>query len=359
MNLNIEEDIWTYLRCTDKKKVIYGMGNGADKVIAMCEKSGIEIGDFYASDAFVRGQQFHGKTVLTYGQIREKYGDGNFISLLSFATRLPDVIDTIKSISNENELYAPDVPVFGDNVFDFDFYKRYKDDMEYVHDSLLADEISKQAYRDIIAYKLTGKIDYLMRCEHDRRDVFEGILHPSGYRSFADLGAYTGDTVRELIEYAPSLKYVFAIEPDRKNFKKLDRYAEAEGRCSIAALNMAAWSEPTTLSFDCSGNRNSNITNGAKKTVDIDANSLDNILHGFAVDYIKYDVEGAEMQALLGSAQTIKNYAPELCVSLYHRSEDIFLLPTLVNHLNPDYKLYLRRGKYLPAWDINLLAVSK
>lgn len=355
MNINITEDIWTYLRKSDKAIVIYGMGNGADKVIKMCEKNNILVSDFYASDAFVRGQQFHGKTVMTYNQIREKYGDGNFISLLSFATRLPDVIDTIKRIASENELYAPDVPVFGDAIFDMSFYNRYKDDIEYAY-SLLSDEISKRAFEDIISYKLSGRIEYLLDCEHSRDDVF-GLMHTSNFTVYADLGAYTGDTIRELKEYAPSLKYVFAMEPDKKNFKKLERYADGETECAVAALNMAAWSEQTTLTFDCSGNRNSNITNTGK-TIEVDAEALDNILMGHRVDYIKYDVEGSELQAIMGSAQTIKKYSPDLCVSLYHKSEDIFFLPALIHHLNPEYKLYLRRGKYLPAWDINLIAVK-
>lgn len=356
MNINITEDLWSYLKHSDKTIVIYGMGNGADKVLKMCERHGITVSDFYASDAFVRGQSFHGKIVMTYNQVREKYGDGNFISLLSFATRLPDVIDTIKKIAYENELYAPDVPVFGDNIFDFSFFQKYQEDMDFVYE-ILTDDISKQAYHDIISYKLTGKIDYLFNCEHSREQIFISLLHTNKYRAFADLGAYTGDTIRELIEYAPSLKYVFAFEPDRKTFKKLDRYADSESSCSIAALNIAAWSEKTTLSFDCSGNKNSNIASSGK-TIEIDTDSLDNILMGYPVDYIKYDVEGAEMQALLGSTNTIKRFSPELCVSLYHRSEDIFLLPALVHHLNPNYKLYLRRGKYLPAWDINLIAVK-
>ena len=65
------------------------------------------------------------------------------------------------------------------------------------------------------------------------------------------------------------------------------------------------------------------------------------------------------MQALFGSAETIRRFSPQLCVSLYHRSEDIFLLPMLVEHLNPGYKMYIRRGRYIPAWDINLIAVKK
>ncbi len=354
LNLDIKQDLWTYLVSSNKPIVIYGMGNGADKVIKICQERGIEICDFYASDAFVRGQSFHGKTVMTYNQIREKYGDGNFISLLSFASKLPDVIETIRKISKENELYAPDVPVSGTNLFDMDFYEKYKSDIEYVYE-ILEDDISKQAYCDIISFKLTGKIDYLLNCEHTRNELFTKLLRSDKYKVFADLGAYNGDTIRELLEYAPNLKYVFALEPDIKTYKKLNRYAENEKRCSIAALNVAAWSEETTLTFDCSGNKNSNVGN-LGKTIEIEANSLDNILSGLPANYIKYDIEGSEMQALFGSAETIKKYTPDLCVSIYHRSEDIFLLPMLVKHLNPSYKLYIRRDKYIPAWDIELIA---
>ena len=71
--INAECDIWTYLQNCGKKIVMYGMGNGADKILDICEKKGIVISDFFASDGFVRGHMFHGKTVLSYSQIKEKY----------------------------------------------------------------------------------------------------------------------------------------------------------------------------------------------------------------------------------------------------------------------------------------------
>jgi hypothetical protein len=83
------------------------------------------------------------------------------------------------------------------------------------------------------------------------------------------------------------------------------------------------------------------------------------VLDGTKIHYIKYDVEGSEREALLGSAQTIKAHAPRLLVSLYHRSEDMFVLPELVKSLNPDYSLYLRRFPYIPAWDLNLYAIKE
>ena len=81
--------------------------------------------------------------------------------------------------------------------------------------------------------------------------------------------------------------------------------------------------------------------------------------HGVPVDYVKYDVEGAETEALMGSAETIRRDAPALLVSAYHRSGDLFRLPLLVHELNPAYKLYLRRMAGVPAWDINLYAVTE
>ena len=68
-------DLWSYLQNTDKTVVMYGMGNGADKILAVCGRYGIEVADFFASDGFVRGHMFHGKRVLSFGEIKERYGE--------------------------------------------------------------------------------------------------------------------------------------------------------------------------------------------------------------------------------------------------------------------------------------------
>ena len=72
------------------------------------------------------------------------------------------------------------------------------------------------------------------------------------------------------------------------------------------------------------------------------------------VDYVKYDVEGAEYEALNGSRGLLKSH-PALLVSLYHRTDDLWKLPELVESFGYE-RLYLRRYEYVPAWDLNLLA---
>ena len=364
-------DLWSYLSQSPKNIVMYGMGNGADKILSVCDRYGIEVEDFFASDGFVRGHSFHGKTVLSYSDVKAKYGADNIIVLLSFASSLPDVLENIYKIADECELYAPDVPVFGNTLFTKEFFtENYEKFIQT--ESLLADEESVRIFREIIAYKLSGDISHLRLCESDPAEALENILHAENFEVYVDLGAYNGDTIRSLLPYSPRLKTVHAMEPDARNFRKLNEYYASLETPSfeLKSYNVGAWSSEDTLYFDKSGNRNAGLLQNSsdfsesinarnKKITEIAVNSLDNILGGESVDYIKYDVEGSEYEALIGSKKTIEKFAPALLVSLYHRSEDLFELPQLVHKLNPNYKLYLRRMTYIPAWDINLYAVKK
>ncbi len=355
-------DLWTYLKNTDKKILMYGMGNGADKILAICERYGIEVCDFFASDGFVRGHLFHGKRVSSYSEVCEKYGKENMIVLLSFASSLPDVLANIYRIADECELYAPDVPVCGENLFNFEFFSQNEEKIHRV-ESILADEESKKVFRSVIDYKLGGDVNLLRETCCDFPEVYR-LLGAERFVKIADLGAYNGDTLREIAPFAPKLSTAVAFEPDRRNHKKLSEYAETVEAFRITPLKLAAWSKKATLQFDGSGNRNSTLVSDGiavskpAKIVEVEADSLDNILGGERVDYIKYDVEGSEREAILGSLQTIETHRPALMVSLYHRSEDIFELPLLICERFPDYKFYIRRREYIPAWDTVLVAVK-
>ena len=356
-------DLWEYLKHTNKHVVMYGMGNGADKILAVAQAKGIEIEDFFASDGFVRGHSFHGKKVLSWSETKEKYGAENLVVLLSFGTSRPEVLETVYRVAREAELYAPDVPAFGDGVFDRAFFEVHRDEIEAVY-GMLADNESKNIYRNVIAYKLTGNIEYLRNAESDRTEMMLSMVDPERLRVAADLGAYNGDTVRELLSLSNGgLARVYAMEPDARNFRKLQAYTESETRAEILPIHAGAWSESATLCFDASGNRNASfevnrsesLADRPAKTVEMTAKALDDVLNGEAVDYIKYDVEGAEREALLGSRKTITAHMPTLLVSLYHRNEDVFALPLLVREQFPRYQhFYVRRLCGIPAWDLNL-----
>jgi FkbM family methyltransferase len=74
---------------------------------------------------------------------------------------------------------------------------------------------------------------------------------------------------------------------------------------------------------------------------EIDTQSVDELCNGERVDFIKLDVEGAEMRALAGAEETIRRHRPKLAISVYHEEDDLFEIPMWVAGLDLGYRLYL------------------
>lgn len=349
-------DMWDELSRESRPVVVYGMGNGADKLIKRFEKYGIEIADFFASDGFVRGHSFHGKRVKSFSEIKAEYSD--FVIVLSFASNRAEVLDMLLEIDSTFDMYIPDMPVAGEEYFDREFYNQHYSSIVRAYEAL-ADEESKNIYAATVNYKLTGRMKYL-ECAHNTRDEIYSLMPCESIVTMIDAGAYNGDTAREAKEYFHSLKRIYALEPDLRNFKKLAKYSEAETEIEVIPINSAAWNESTNGTFIDSGNRNSSVSSTASyehRDIGVSLVRIDGIMSE-KIDYIKYDVEGAESEALLGSEQTILSDRPSMLVSLYHRSRDIFFLVNALAKKYPFYKMYLRRLKCLPAWEIDLILVN-
>lgn len=343
-----EKCIWDRLAETEKPIVLYGMGNGADMIIDRLEKIGAEFCDIFASDEFVRGHSFHGKTVLKYSQVCEKYDD--FIILMTFAVHDKGTLERVREISSRHELLAPTVPIAGKGIFDLDYIREHESEFDLAY-NMLADEKSKKTFVDVLNFKISGKIEYLFDCQSEKSEVYDEILRLGEGETIADLGAYDGDTIREFLEFSDG-KYdkIYAFEPDSKNFKKLKRKtAELE---NIEYFNAAAWDKNEALFFDKKAGRNSHQSESGEK---VDALALDSVAD--SVTFIKMDVEGAEEKALLGAKKLIKNCRPKLYVCAYHRNEDAFNLPTLIKSICPEYKIYYRHHPYIPAWESNFYCV--
>lgn len=354
----IQNDLWTYLKDTDKKIVLYGMGDGADKIKAVLDERGIEISDIMASDDFVRGQSFLGFQVKRLSEIEEKYGD-DFLILVCFGSQIPEVMGHIYEIAQNHELYAPNVPVVGDGVFDLEYAKANSADLQKVY-KMLADEQSKKVFENVVRYKLSGDVKYLRECESPADEKFD-LLNIGTEEIVVDLGAYDGDTLVEFLNgTSMQFKKLYAMEPDNKNYRKLKRRLYMIGSALLEAYNVGAWDEDTTITFNMRAGRSSTASGGTHRAAryrDIKMMKTDTMLRGAAATYIKMDVEGAEENALRGAKETIASFRPKLNVALYHRNEDMFRLPLLIAELNKRYKFYMRHHPYVPDWDTNLYCI--
>lgn len=75
------------------------------------------------------------------------------------------------------------------------------------------------------------------------------------------------------------------------------------------------------------------------------------------VDFIKMDVEGAELGALIGAAEVIREFKPRLAISGYHKPEDLWEIPQKLKTLNPKYELTF--GHHSPVhWESVFYAVQ-
>lgn len=350
----VVRDLWDEIKNESRPIVVYGMGNGADKLFSRLNEIGVTPADVFASDGFVRGHSFRGIRVKSFTEIKETYGD--FLILLSFASNREEVLEMLTNIDKNYDLRIPDMPVAGvDEYFDKEFYNENYAAIKAAYDTL-ADEDSRSAFAAVVRYKLEGKMSYLEGAFSTVPELYS-VMPRENIRTVLDVGAYNGDTLREMKCHFPSLSRATAIEPDPKTYKRLLKYVSSESDIAVSPINAGAWCEDSEGVFQSSSNRNSSISSTASyesKDAAVRLLRVDSL--GFSPDYIKYDVEGAEREALIGSYETIREHKPTLLISLYHRSRDVFELVNYVRENHPYYKLTLRRLRCVPAWELDLIA---
>ena len=223
--------MWNELKEKDRPLVLYGTGDAAEKILKQLDIRGIRVSGIFASDGFVRDRSFAGFKVLSYAEAKEQFGP--MTVLLCFGSHRPDVIETIKRVAAEQDLYAPDLPVAGEGLFDRAFYEAHRDDLAWVREKL-ADKQSRLVFDKVIEYKLTGRIDPLLECETPEEEnwkllktVFESRSSREEAASFLDLGAYTGDTMELFLKvFGSKYSQIIAVEPESRNFRKLTETAE-------------------------------------------------------------------------------------------------------------------------------------
>lgn len=348
--LNNNLCVWDALKNSDKPIILYGMGNGADKVLDEFDKRGITCSGVMASDDFVRYQNFRGFTVKKLSDFENEFSD--FDIALCFASSLPDVMEHIRYVALRHNLLVPNVPVYGDEVVDDLFLAKYKNDIERAY-SLLADEKSKEVFSSTLDFLYSGKLCYLDSITSDKDEVFENILRLSDTESYLDLGAYRGDTVDEFLHYTKGYSKITAVEPNLKNHQKLTEHCEK--LCSFSAVNAGVCDSKGTMLVSKGGGRQSVLSSGSGveiSTVTVD--ELSCTYGGFT--YIKADIEGMEHSMLNGAVNTLKS-KPKLNIAAYHTNSDFFTLILKIHSLNPEYKIFIRKHPYIPCWDLNLYCI--
>ena len=154
-------------------------------------------------------------------------------------------------------------------------------------------------------------------------------LHIQKGDVFLDIGAHIGKYTLPVAKAVGEEGLVIAVEASIENYYCLKSNIENNGLNNVRVVNAAAWSSNERLKFflgetSATGTTKKDVE---KRTVDIIGRSMDSLLEelarGGTVDWIKIDVEGAELEVLKGLNKTLHRSAPKLLIEVLGENRNV------------------------------------
>lgn len=170
---------------------------------------------------------------------------------------------------------------------------------------------------------------------------------------FVDCGAYTGDTAKAYYENFGKCRKMYLYDMLPANINKAKD--ELEGHPEIIYRNVGVGSpEQAGMMIPVSINETSTFSLNEQGQVfdpearetglaaqEVEMVTLDDDIKE-RITFLKMDIEGSEINAIMGAKEHIVNDHPKLAICTYHHYEHLWEIPKLIKSLNTDYKIYLR-----------------
>ncbi len=159
---------------------------------------------------------------------------------------------------------------------------------------------------------------------------------------FLDGGAYIGDTIEIAQKFIPNLRLIYAFEPNKETYKRLIDNKRIK-RTGVKFFNNGLGKQEGEFRFtnDDAGSRISD-----EGSEEIHVLSAGEFVSGLGKDelpdFIKLDIEGAELDVIESLDMFIARYKPDLAISIYHKLEDLWTIPLKLKLFCPEYHIYIR-----------------
>ena len=220
------------------------------------------------------------------------------------------------------------------NAENFLFMMKHLPELYSVYEMLGGDE-SKKVFCAAIKGNVTSKIsDY--RFATEPQYFLEGFL-PNAGEIAIDGGAYDGATA---LAFAKRGASVYAFEMNAINYQNCA--ARIGNNPAITLENLGLSDKAGVEKYFNGGAGSGKHPNGNLMANFIDLDTYVARKDLPRVDYIKLDIEGAELDMLHGAAKTITRCKPKMAVSAYHKPKDLWTLATYIKSLRADYEFEFR-----------------
>jgi FkbM family methyltransferase len=219
---------------------------------------------------------------------------------------------------------------------------RHSSDIENFRSSLTDDE-SLNLLSAILKYRENGLVsDLPIPYPISKQYLADDLRTPPINLNIIDLGACQGENLEYFIEAGRVFEDGYLLEPDAHNFAILKSKLSKLNLNGLSCLQLGAWEKSTILKFDSSGSTSASFSDTG--IVEVEVVALDDFIpENFRTNFIKMDIEGAELNALKGMVQVIKRDNPHLAISIYHKPQDLWEIGNFLSLTFPNvYNYYLR-----------------
>lgn len=333
-----KESIFQQINESGAPLVLFGKSDAVNK--DFLSRINVSVQYICDNDPGKWGSTLWGKEVIAPTRLQDIYTTYNVLILVPYED---EIIPQLQGLKNPpRKIFYLDL-YFEENDT-VSYYQKMEAELTKIYKSL-GDRESQNVYEAVIRYRINRNSEYLRPFTAPKvQEYFPDVLGSEkpfldSNEIFVDVGGFTGDTVQAFLR-ASDKKYskIYAFEPDPENYKIL--LQNICGVPNITTFQKAIGDRTGMLRFS-SG---SGITARADKSGDLEVqiDTLDHILDGIPVTYIKMDLEGMECAALCGAKRLIQKYCPKLAVCTYHSNADMINVPQKILEINPDYQLYFR-----------------
>lgn len=180
-----------------------------------------------------------------------------------------------------------------------------------------------------------------------------------------DGGAYAGDTAVYFADLAKENGKVFSFEFMKENLELYNRNIGLNPKLKdrIELIKRPLGANSLNKFYAVESGPGSYLTTNKPEgfseeytTISIDDFVKENSIE--KIDFIKLDIEGAELETLRGAMETIKKHKPNIAVCLYHKLNDLWEIPKFLKEILPEYDLYLDHFTTM-QWETVLFAKVK
>jgi FkbM family methyltransferase len=227
-----------------------------------------------------------------------------------------------------------------------DFYKNYSKWLNLYN--ILKDDESKQVLKDVLLFRLSADPMYMQNYKVRLDEQYMEDFMQYSEEIMIDAGAFDGETTEIFCNKYKNYKEVHLFEPSEINFEKLIN--RLNGLDNVKFYKMGLSNQDEILSFSDALQSSSKITSDGNTQIRVV--KLDDTLKT-KISFIKMDIEGFELPALIGSSNHIKNNHPKLAIAVYHNSQDFWKLSEYILDIRQDYDVYIRH--YTEGWSETIM----